>query len=403
MGASNTILQPKIVMTLPMVDQTGAAKMALAFAREFTRREYSVVLLHGKVRSGHKGMLDDFRSVGADLVGNPTLGPALRPSVFRWMLRELKRADPVAAVCMFNITDAKFLGPACRLAGCPHVSSVQNDLVFYGNPVIRRLKAAVFGVIYRRTVDLAVCTSEKMRVALLREHGMPEDRLAVCPNGVETARMSQFSLPERSATRKDLGVADDEVLLVNVGRLHPQKGQDVLIEAVSRLSVQCRTRIKLFLIGDADPGKTEALTFVDGLRDKISRYGLRQTVQLLGWRNDIPVLLHAADAYVHSARYEGWPLAVLEAMAAGLPVIYSDCAGPIQGFDDAKHGYCFKSGRVDQLSHVLASLLAAEPEQLRAMGRNCRVLVEDKYEVSTVSKRFVDFVLGVARRPPMAS
>lgn len=398
-------MQPKIVMTLPQPDRTGAAKMGLAFAREFARREYSVVLLHGAVRSGHEEILNDFRAVSADLVSNPAFGPAIKPGVFRWMLRELRRADPVAAVCMFNITDAKFLGPACRLAGCPHVSSVQNDLVFYGSPLMRRLKAAVFGVIYRRTVDLAVCTSEKMRVALLEQHRMLEHRVRVLPNGIDTARVGGSNQLDRRVAREKLGVAEHELLLVNVGRLHPQKGQDVLLEAASRLDGGSRTRLKLVLIGDSDPGKPEACEFAGSLRSQVSRGGLAQIVRFAGWRSDVPEILQAADIYVHSANWEGppLPLAILEAMACGLPVIMTDCAGRPEEFVDGHHGYCVEVGQAGQLAKALVTLIDAEPDHLRAMGRNCRALVEDKYEISTVSKRFADFVLGIARRPPMAS
>jgi glycosyltransferase involved in cell wall biosynthesis len=379
--------------------------MGLAFAREFARREHSVVLLHGTVRLGHEGILDDFRAVGADLVGNPAFGPAIKLGVFRWILGELKRADPVAAVCMFNITDAKFLGPACRLAGCPHVSSVQNDLVFYGNPVMRRLKAAVFGVIYRRTVDLAICTSEKMRVALLEQHRMLEHRVRVLPNGIDTARQGGLNQLERRAAREKLGVAEHEVLLVNVGRLHPQKGQDVLLEAISRLDGSSRTRLKLVLIGDSDPGKSEAWEFASALRGQVSRGGLDQIVRFAGWRSDVLEVLQAADIYVHSANWEGppLPLAILEALACGLPVIMTDCAGRPEEFVDGHHGYCVEAGQAGQLAKALVTLLAAKPEHLRAMGKNCRVLVEEKYEISTISKRFVDFVLGVTPRRPMAS
>ncbi len=397
-------MQPKILITLPQLDQTGAAKMGLAFSREFAHRKHSVVLLHGIVRSGHEEILHDFRAVGADLVSNPDFGPAIKLGVFRWILGELRRADPVAAVSMFNITDAKFLGPACRLAGCAHVSSVQNDLVFYGNPVMRRLKEAVFGVIYRRTVDLAVCTSEKMRIALLEHHGMLAHRVRVLPNGIDTARRGGLNRLERRAAREKLGVAEHEVLLVNVGRLHPQKGQNVLLEAVSRLDGGSRTRLKLVLIGDSDPGKPEACEFASALRSQVSRDGLGQIVRFAGWRSDVPKVLQAADIYVHSANWEGppLPLAILEAMACGLPVIMTDCAGRPEDFVDGHHGYCVEAGRAGQLAKALVTLLAANPDQLRTMGRNCRVLVEDKYEISSVSKRFVDFVLGVARRPPMA-
>jgi glycosyltransferase involved in cell wall biosynthesis len=394
-----------IVITLPQPDQTGAAKMALAFAREFVRREYAVVLLHGAVRSGHKGILDEFHSIGAIRISNPAFGPAISPSVFRWMIREMKRANPIAAVSMFVTTDTKYVGPASRILGIPHVSAVQNDLVLYGDPVMRWLKSALFGAIYRSTVDLAVCTSEKVRLSLARERGMPKDRLAVLPNGVETARVSELSLLERSAIRKELGVAEDEVLLVNVGRLHPQKGQDVLVEAISRLDGSIRPRIKLILIGDSDAGKPEACEFASALRGQVAGGRLGQIVHFSGWRNDVPAVLQAADIYVHSAKWEGppFPLAILEAMACGLPVVMTDCAGRPEEFIDGHHGYCVEAGQANHLAIALTKLLSEKPGRLRDIGKNCQKLVAENFEISTISKRFVDLALSITMRSSKAT
>lgn len=400
-GSPLVALNQIVAVSLPQPDLTGAAKMAVAFAREFVRRGYAVVLLHGAVRSGHESILDQFRSVGASLVCNPAFGPAVSPSVFRWIVRELTRIKPVAAVSMFVTTDAKYVGPACRLLGYRHVASVQNDLVFYGNPIARRLKSALFRAIYRQTVDLAVCTSDRTRIALLQEHGMAEARLALLPNGVDTRRVPKLRLLERSALRKEFGVAEHEVMLINVGRLHPQKGQDVLIEAIAQLSNQHKARIKLVLVGDADVGKCEVPEFAATIYHQLAINGLDSKVHFAGWRNDIPAVLQAADIFVHSAKWEGppFPLAVLEAMACGLPVVMTDCAGRPEEFVDGHHGYCVEAGQADQLSEAISSLLAKKPNQLRGIGRNCRALVEEKYEISTIGKRFVDLVLDITTRP----
>lgn len=143
--------------------------------------------------------------------------------------------------------------------------------------------------------------------------GIPRSRLRVIPGGVDAESI-------RAATplaRNELGVRDDEALLLWVGRLDPIKGLDVLISAVGRL--RTRVPVRLLLAGDG-PLRRD-------VECQIASLSLGDVVRLLGRRDDVPRLLKSADVFVFPSRTEGMPNALLEAMLASLPVVTANVPG----------------------------------------------------------------------------
>ena len=388
-----------LIFTLPLPDMTGAARMALAFARGFVNQGYSVRLLHGSVRVGHERILQDFRSVGADLCYNPSFGRALHLSVFRWIYEELKRTKPVAVVSTFVTTDTKYVGPACRILGIPHIASVQNDIVLSGNALTQRLKTLIFQAIYRSSVDLAVCTSERIRATLLHNYGLPAQRLAVLPNAIDVSHFEKPQTASRQRIRREFGLREDQKLLVSVGRLHPQKGHDVLVEALNKLPLDVQSQIVLLLVGDVDFSNQESVAMGKRLKQQVSDSGLDAVVRFVGLRDDVRELLSACDLYAHSARWEGFPLAVLEALASALPVVINDCAGDLSGFVNGTHGYCVTAEQPSELAEALEMMLAHAPSQRSRMGQNCRRLVQQNYDIAVIGKQFIQLLERTANRP----
>jgi glycosyltransferase involved in cell wall biosynthesis len=89
-------------------------------------------------------------------------------------------------------------------------------------------------------------------------------------------------------------------------------------------------------------------------------------VDFAGWRDDVPAILHAADAYVHSSLWEGppLPLAMLEAMASRLPFIGTDCSGYPAGFQNGRHGFIVPTGRAGELARAMEAVAAMDHASL---------------------------------------
>ncbi|UIF85427.1 glycosyltransferase [Cupriavidus sp. UYPR2.512] len=168
-----------------------------------------------------------------------------------------------------------------------------------------------------RWCALTTHVSEAGRQAMVASGAVPDGRVIVMPNGIDTTRFRPDSA-SRERTRCDLGLGPDDVLVLNVGRLVPEKDQTTLIEAFSEVS-RLIPKARLMIAGDG-PLRAE-------LASQIEKHGLNHAVLLAGVRRDIPELLQAADVFVLSSRIEGMPLAVAEALASGLPVVATDAAG----------------------------------------------------------------------------
>lgn len=180
-------------------------------------------------------------------------------------------------------------------------------------------------------------------------------------NGIDLGRFAH--LPTRYEARAELGWPQEARVVLSVARLSPEKGLDVLQEAVKE------TGLTLYIAGEGP-----------------ERVRLEPT-SLLGNREDIPLLLAAADLYCQPSREEGLGLAVLEAMAAGLPIVASAVGGIPELLPDAGTGLLVPEGDVSALRAAL-SLLDKEDWRRRDMGRLARQRVEEHFTQETMRQSY---------------
>jgi glycosyltransferase involved in cell wall biosynthesis len=168
---------------------------------------------------------------------------------------------------------------------------------------------------------------------------------ATIPNGIDTARFWQ---PERRhAWRQANGFRDDDLLIVSTARLEPQKNPVALAEAVANIP-----NTHLLIAGEG------------GLRASLEG---RERVHLLGVRSDIPDLLAGGDIFALASDWEGLPLSVIEAMAAGLPVVATRVGGVPEIVEHGKTGLLVPPQNQRALADALRTL-AADPSRRREMG-----------------------------------
>jgi len=166
----------------------------------------------------------------------------------------------------------------------------------------------------RRLVTAHVCVSQEVATFSIREANLPPGAVTVIPNGVDVARFAD-AWPIRNS---ELAAPPETRWMISVGRLHPQKGHRLLIEAVAPLLLK-HPNWRLMIVGDG-PLRGE-------LDRQIGELGCRERIVLLGFRHDVPQLLKTSSLFVLPSLWEGQPNAISEAMAAGLPVIASDVEG----------------------------------------------------------------------------
>ena len=144
--------------------------------------------------------------------------------------------------------------------------------------------------------------------------GVDGARISVIPNGLDVERYA-FSAPARRHTRAELGITDDAVIIGTVGRLHPIKRHDLLLECGAPLVRDGGARMLIVGTGECE----------EAFREQARRLGIAGGVHFLGERDDIPALLSAMDVFAAPSAEETFGLAVIEALCAGLPAVVGAC------------------------------------------------------------------------------
>lgn len=155
----------------------------------------------------------------------------------------------------------------------------------------------------------------------------------------------------RAAARAELGLTDDDVVVGTVGNLTPKKDHRTLLEALTRLND-----------GLAGAGAVRGVIVGDGplaaqLTEDVTRLGLSGRVRLLGSRGDVPALLPAFDVFAMSSRHEGLSIALIEALAAGVPCVATDVGGVSEVVVHGESGLLVPPGDPDALATALSEVL----------------------------------------------
>lgn len=220
-------------------------------------------------------------------------------------------------------------------------------------------------------------------VAIAREVAKSIERVyalkdvALIPNGIPVA---QYALETQigKAWRAKEGFGEGELLLVSVARLSPQKGHEVLIRAFS-LAASSFPHMRLLLVGEG-PLRAELEKLVRAL-------GIEDRVRFLGLRTDIPQILVASDVFVLASWWEGNPLSVMEAMAAGKPVLATAVGGVPELVLDGVSGFLVPPGDVEGMAQAM--LMLAQNAHLRSrMAWEASEQARARFDVSVMVRQY---------------
>ncbi|NJP69254.1 glycosyltransferase [Streptomyces spiramenti] len=286
------------------------------------------------VRVGHLGMAGN-----RDLAALPRLTRAIRRGRYDVVHTHLYRAGVYGRI-------------AARAAGVRAVVATEHSLGeerIEGRPLTAPTRGLYLATERLGHATVAVSAAVARR---LRQWGVPAERLHVVPNGIEPTRY-RCGPSARRGTRARLGIAPDAFVVAGVGRLVPGKRFDQLVRAVAAVPTAV-----LVLVGDG-PERARLLRLAAGS-------GAARPVRFLGDRSaeEVPTLLAACDALVSPSREETFGLAVLEGLAAGLPVLHASCPALEELPADHAPGAARFDGGLPELTTALRALAAAGPVRL---------------------------------------
>jgi glycosyltransferase involved in cell wall biosynthesis len=265
-------------------------------------------------------------------------------------------------------------------AGVPHVITMHGSR-YYNGKLRRRLamRAAI------AVSDHVAAVSEPLAQAITNDLGVPQAKVTVLPNGVRHA------VPELITLRDELRLAPDARLIVAVGNLYPVKGHVHAIDALAIL-MQRHPSAHLAISGRGS---------LDGaLLARAREHGLEGRVHLLGLRADVPAVLAAADLFVLPSLSEGLPLALLEAMFAGCPIVATDVGQVRTALSGGTAGLLVEPGNSTALAAALDRLLS-NAEEARRLGRLAAAHAAAQYDLSRMVRRYAAVYEAALCKPAM--
>jgi glycosyltransferase involved in cell wall biosynthesis len=212
-----------------------------------------------------------------------------------------------------------------------------------------------------------LCNSQALKSVLTKSYGVPATRLTTIANGVDT----EYFRPQPDP-------ATGPPHLLYIGRLVPDKDPDTLLQAF-QLTLPAHPDAKLWLVGD---GPRRA-----ALQDLASRLSISARVRFLSPTPDLRPLLHQATLLVLSSRTEALPNVILEAMAAGLPVVATKVGGVPELVDPGVTGWLVPPGHPPALAAALKQALA-DPAARQTMGRNARQRAVEDFSLDALIRRY---------------
>lgn len=256
---------------------------------------------------------------------------------------------------------------AAWLAGVPAIFTTRHNTQPWKGAFRRKIYAAL-----SRVSTAVIACGEEVGTHLAEVDGIPSSKIVVIPNGVNLRRVRAS---DACALRRELRIGAEQTVIGVVGRLHPQKGHEDLLPVLRDLSGEGHEFVCLFA-GDGE--------LRPAIESQIAALNLERNVRLLGLRSDIGNFLAGIDLFVMPSRWEGLPMALLEAMAAGATCICTRVGSIPSVVTHGSDGLLVDAGNRDQLRDAIR-LVITGPRGHGLLGQNATRTVEARFNAASVA------------------
>ncbi len=301
------------------------------------------------------------------------------PTFARWLTDTLRR-HRVALAHSHEFTMAVYGAWAARRAGVPHLFTMHGGR-YYAGRLQRRIALRLAAL----ASDSVVTVSKSLAHHLAQDLWIRPSRIATIPNGVRAPQPVVHS-----SLRDELRLGSTDQLVVAVGNLYPVKGHGYLLEALALLA----PRYPSLHVAIAGRGDLE-----ERLRDRARALQVSDRFHLLGLRSDIGNVLAGANVFVLPSLSEGVPLALLEAMLAGRPVVASAVGEVPTVLDGGRAGVMVPARDPAALAQALDTLLA-DPAEARRLGAAAQARATESYTFDVMMDRYLQLYTKMLRNHP---
>jgi glycosyltransferase involved in cell wall biosynthesis len=299
--------------------------------------------------------------------------PGLRFSTVARLLELLRQLKP-DVIHTHQLGPLLYTGLAARRVGIPVVIHTEHtNNVALARSGSRRIRTRLLLGAAGALADHFCCVSDEIAGAVKAYRTVASRKVSVVLNGIDTDAFD--SAGDGESLRLSLGIPRQVPVIGTVGRLNEIKRQDLLIRAFANLIDQ-DPKPRLLLVGDGPA--------LDSLRQLVAGLGLSDRVHFAGYQARPEHYLHLMDIFALTSRHEGMPLAILEAWAAGRPVVASRVGGVPNLVTSGVNGLLFESCDEASLTWALNSLLA-RPDDARRLGECGRENVRSRFDLRVMA------------------
>jgi glycosyltransferase involved in cell wall biosynthesis len=376
----------RIAYLLPNLESGGTERHVLHLAQRVNPARFALSLV---TIAGGGSLHEAFAErIPVTVMGDPARGRRFRKSYLEQLVtlgaltRLLRERKP--DILHAYLPAANVLGPvAARLAGVRRTIVSKRAMAEYKArfPLLRRMEP-----IGNRLADVILVNSDAVRRDVERTERHWEGKFRKIYNGVTP--IEPWAPDEAMAFRRREGIRADALVALCVSNFYPYKGHEELVEAAARIVPAFQNVI--FLMVGRDSGTMEAT------RARVRARGIEGSVRFVGSRTDVPDLLRASDLFVHPSREEGFSNAILEAMAAGLPVVACDVGGNPEAVTDGETGRLVPSRNAAAFASAVVELLA-DPEKRKAMGEAGRHRATERFSLDRMVGEMESLYESLAR------
>ena len=350
-------MQTKICYVIDNLSFRGGERVFAQLAAGLDRSHYAVTV----ACSPGGAFVEQLQASGIRVIPF-NMRPQFNPFALIGLARFLRRERPDIVHCQGR--GDPYGRIAATLAGVPLVLSTTamiHSRYWLANP-LRKLMYYLIDRVTDPMVDHWLVLNQHAVDILCADHGVAGDRISIIPNGIEADRYAP-GMANGQKLRAELGLPSGASLLGSAGRLTWQKGFEHLLAAMPAI-LAAHPDAHLVLAGDGE------------LREDLERQaadcGIADRCHFLGFRDDMPGIMAALDVFVLPSLAEGMPMVLLEAMAAGVPVIATCIPGVVDLIEDGVDGLLVPPRDAGALSRAIGRLLAGRglARQLASAGRD---------------------------------
>jgi len=372
-----------IVYVVDSLGLSGKTRALANLALNLDRRRYSAFVVSF---APPEGMLADQLGAAGVPVEHVPCSDGLQPRVVPRLYKLMRQQRPALVHC-FNPRPMLYGGLAAAALGRPAIGSLsafacmdpRREYAFLPQPLhtrtrLNRFRNRMLGWLMKRVAAV----SRRAGAAFCDANDIPRRKLRVIGYGVDVDGVDRVAVDAVARVRAEIGASPGELLVGSVGRLVEQKDYPTQLRAFALAARHAALRM---IVAGAGP-------LAESLKDLARRLGIADRVAWIGERRDVPAVLRSLDAFVIASKFEPFGVSVLEAMAAGLPIVSTDVNELPEILDGGRAGMLVHAERPEDLAEALVAM-SSDSALRERLGSHARSVARTRYSLQSAVSAYV--------------